>query len=254
MRKRMFITVGISVLIVSAVALYLSQESFYSKQSTGERIWMTILYTADNQLASVNKVITKEPSFALPVSLYKQEYPLTCEVASLRMVLGFYGIRVSEDELLDRLAFDTTGPMDDEGVWGDPDKGFVGDVNGSIYHGTGYGVYDAPIRDLARSYKAVVELEDANLSRVIGLVRGGRPVITWGLLRDRTPLYWRTKSGKMVEAFPGEHVRVVIGFTGEQHDPKRLILLDPIYGKIHMDVDKFVSDWQTMKNRAVVVY
>lgn len=205
-------------------------------------------------MATVGEVLSRESSFTLDVPFHKQENPLTCETAALRMVLNYYQAGLSEDELLEKLSFDVREPMTPEGVWGDPDKGFVGRVDGSVFHGTGYGVFDAPIRNLARQFKGAVELQDPNVEKIVGLVQGGKPVIVWGLLSNRPPIYWQTAAGKTVEAHPGEHARVVIGFTGESHDPKKLILLDPIYGRIHMGVDEFVRDWEVMKKRTVVVH
>jgi len=44
-----------------------------------------------------------------------------------------------------KLAFDTKDPMSPDGIWGDPEKGFVGDINGPIFYRTGFGVYEKPI-------------------------------------------------------------------------------------------------------------
>jgi len=52
---------------------------------------------------------------------------------------------VSEEELVRKLAFDTKDPMSPDGIWGDPEKGFVGDINGPIFYRTGFGVYEKPI-------------------------------------------------------------------------------------------------------------
>ncbi len=140
------------------------------------------------------------------------------------------------------------------GIWGDPEKGFVGDINGSIFYRTGFGVYEKPILDLALNYRTAAIIKNADLTKVLKEVLSGNPVIVWGLLLRKGPVFWRTNLGKVIGARPGEHARVLIGFTGKSDNPKKVILVDPIYGLIKMDKDKFVSDWQIMNNRAVVVY
>ena len=65
---------------------------------------------------------------------------------------------------------------------------------------------------------------------------------------------WRTRKGKEVEAYPGEHVRIVMGYTGSISNPNSIILMDTLYGKISMSKTQFLSDWEKLDNRAVVVY
>jgi hypothetical protein len=89
---------------------------------------------------------------------------------------------------------------------------------------------------------------------VLTEVAAGNPVIAWGLLSHRKPVTWWSKEGKLITAHPGEHARVVIGYSGEIANPTKIILMDPIYGKIRMSTERFLSDWQVMNNRAVVVY
>ncbi len=252
-RKKKLIILVVSILILGAVTTFLLQDSYYSKQSRAEVIWRTFMYSAENNVSLVLSPFTKEKSFVLDVPFHKQAHPVTCEVASLRMVLDYYGLPMSEDDLLTHLHFDTTDPITPDRIWGDPEKGFVGDVDGSIFEGTGYGVHDGPIRQLAKLFLNSVEIKDPDVMKIVGLVSGGKPVIVWGLLSSRKTVSWRTEEGREVEVYPGEHARVVVGFTGEAHDPKKLILLDPIYGKIRMSVKEFAEDWEIMDSRAVVV-
>jgi len=212
-----------------------------------------MVYSAENQFAAAKVSLGKEKEFVLDVPFFKQSYPVTCEVASLRMVLNYFGYSTTEDELLAELHFDTTEPMSPDGVWGDPEKGFVGDINGSIFNGTGYGVHDGPIKSLASNYLNTVNLREPNLTRIIGLLNSGKPVIVWGLLYSRNLVSWETIDGRKIEVYPGEHTRVLIGYTGEAHDPDKLILLDPIYGKIRMSPEDFVEDWAMMNNRLVAM-
>jgi hypothetical protein len=49
-------------------------------------------------------------------------------------------------------------------------------------------------------------------------------------------------------------VRTLVGFEGDIRNPDKLILMDPKYGEIRMSREKFLSDWELLGKRAVVVY
>jgi uncharacterized protein YvpB len=229
------------------IIIFITKEYFYQEQLQARRI------PALNSVNSVNKE-TDDEIIKIPISFKVQEHALTCEVASLRMSLNYFGIDVTEDELLEKLNFDTKEPLTSENIWGDPNLGFVGDIDGSIFLGTGYGVHEKPILDLALNYTKASIIEKANLSKVLEEVNKGYPVIVWGLLSNRKPVYWQTKQGKQIKAFPGEHARIVMGYSGDISNPNKIILMDPKYGKILMDKDKFLVDWKTLENRALVIY
>lgn len=244
------LVVGI-IIFLAAIAIIFSRQSFYSKETVLGRVWKTIYYAADNQLALAFR--PKEVTFSLDVPFNKQEHRLSCEVAALEMALDYYGINTNEDELIEHLNFDTRESKEGQ-VWGDPENGFVGNIDGSVFDGSGFGVYEEPIRNLARKYVQAQILDKADLNMVIQSVRGGKPVITWGLIGNSPPISWHTSGGAQVKVYPGEHARVVIGYTGDATNPDKLILLDPIYGKIRMDPEDFLAQWSVMNNRAVVIY
>ncbi|MDO8569403.1 MAG: C39 family peptidase [bacterium] len=250
-KRKLQISVG-AIFLILVFFFSIREDSTYHKISRLEHLAKTIFYSVDNGLALV--LPQKDESFSLSMPYYKQENGLTCEVAALRTALAYLGSYVSETELIGKLVFDTRVPMSPEGIWGDPENGFVGDINGSIFYRTGFGVYEKPILALALNYKTAAIIEKADLIKVLEEVLSGNPVLAWGLLSRRAAVSWKTLDGKVIEVRPGEHVRVVIGFTGEIDNPTKIILLDPIYGLIKMNKDKFVSDWKIMNNRAVVVY
>lgn len=190
----------------------------------------------------------------IPMVFKRQENPLTCETAALRMSLNYLGFPVSESELLDKLVFSTREPMTSDGTWGDPDLGFVGRIDGDVYKRTGYGVYEKPIADLAQQYTPAAVVNSLELNELLELTKKKYPVIVWGLLSNNATIYWKSLEGKQVVAYPGEHARVVIGYVGPIARPREIILMDPIYGKIRMSREKFLADWETLGRRAVVVY
>lgn len=205
------------------------------------------------QAAILPLTLKKEMNTKLEVPFHKQERPLSCEIAALRMALNYYGWRVSEDELLARLPFETHSSRLPGNIWGDPDRGFVGDINGRMPN-SGYGVYENPIALIASQYREAQALSGTSLTTILEQVAAGRPVIVWGHIASGKDISWQTPGGKEVKAVFGEHARVVAGFIGTVSEPKYLILLDPIYGKMIWSADKFLQNWASLDNRAVVVY
>ncbi|MEK7071138.1 MAG: C39 family peptidase [Patescibacteria group bacterium] len=251
---RKTILLGGAILAFGFIAVFfIKSGNLHYPEIQFERISKRIFYFTQNQVAQVIDA-TKTDVTQIIIPFYPQEHALTCEAAALRMALNYYGVGVSEDELLEKLVFDTKGPKSSNNIWGDPDLGFVGDIDGSVFKGTGYGVYEEPIYELASKYRPAFVMKDAQLEKVLEGVKNGHPVIVWGLLSKRKPIIWQTEEGKKIEAHPGEHARVITGFYGSSSKPTKIILMDPIYGKIRMSKEKFLSDWNVMENRTVVIY
>ena len=93
------------------------------------------------------------------VPFSKQVYSLSCEAASLQMALAYYGVNVSQDQILAEMGEDRRPPMYDNGtlVWGDPYQTFVGNPNGyeTANPGdpnSGYGTYWPTIKAAALAF------------------------------------------------------------------------------------------------------
>lgn len=221
----------------------------------------SIAYVFDPSVQrSVKKIYYKIQNFKqypadvkLDVPYHKQEHALSCEVAVLKMALDYYGIGPSENELIGQLNFDTKESRTKTNIWGDPDLGFVGNIDGRIPNG-GYGVYEDPIVALASKYREAKKLTGASLSDILKEVSSNHPVIIWGTSASGRDISWETKTGKKIKAVYGEHTRLLIGFSGTVDNPTSVILHDPIYGTISMSIKKFLKNWATLDNKAVVVY
>lgn len=187
----------------------------------------------------------------LPVAWHRQEHALSCEIAALRMALGAQGSSVSEGELLRNLPFDPTPRQG--GVWGDPNRGFVGNIDGEMLV-NGYGVYWDPIARLGLRYRRTEVLRDAEPQDLARHVAAGRPVVIWGFYGRPRTYEWRTPVGDPVTAVNGEHTRVVIGFSGLVGDPTEFVLLDPIFGRLVWSREKLRHNWNALGRHAVVVY
>jgi hypothetical protein len=95
-----------------------------------------------------------KPTYDISHRIYPklQDYKLSCEIAALEIVLRYLGYTTSEDEMIKKLPI-YNRPYDTlSGIWGDPDKEFVGYLTGSQRWQTGYGVYEFPIMNIALWY------------------------------------------------------------------------------------------------------
>lgn len=235
----------IVILIILSFGMF-----FYIHSPKAQRSTKYVLYALKN---AIFKIPEKEIAVKLNVPYHRQEHALSCEIAALKMALNFYKVKISESELLVLLPYDTNLPRSKNNIWGNPDLGFVGDIDGTIPNG-GYGVYEKPIADLASKFRKSKALNSAKLSDILTEVADKHPVIVWGTLASGKDISWKTREGKFIKAIYGEHTRVIIGFSGTINNPKYIILHDPIYGTITMSKEKFLKDWALLGNKAVVVY
>ncbi|MDZ4225328.1 MAG: C39 family peptidase [Candidatus Andersenbacteria bacterium] len=136
-------------------------------------------------------------SMRLPITFHRQEHSLSCEIATLKMVLGIHGIDVAEAELIAKLPFDLT-PRD-SGRWGNPNKGFVGNIDGRMLV-DGYGVYWDPIARIGAQYAETTVLEDGSPQELAQHVAAGNPVIIWGYYGQRKAYSWLTPDGTPIKA------------------------------------------------------
>jgi len=187
----------------------------------------------------------------LPVAFHRQEHSLSCEVATLKMALGALGEDVSESELISFLPFDTTPKAN--GVWGNPHRGFVGDIDGTMF-GNGYGVYWEPIAELGLRWRRTEVLTGSSAAEVAQHLAAGRPVIVWGYFGRGRPGSWLTVEGTRIQAINGEHTRVVTGFSGPVDAPTSFALIDPITGPAVWSTGKFMENWGSLGYSGVAVY
>jgi len=80
---------------------------------------------------------------------------LGCEVTSLAMILQYNGVMVTKNELADKLP--VVPIYYENGLHGNPNEGFVGDVTGTDY---GFCVYHGPIAVLASEYTPSDRVQD----------------------------------------------------------------------------------------------
>lgn len=192
-----------------------------------------------------------EPTVMLDVPFHRQEHSLSCEIASLRSALLYRGVDIRESDLIALLPFDPTPKR--LGLWGDPHKGFVGDIDGKMFK-TGYGVYWEPITDVANNFRRSEYFIGWGTVRLAQELEKGNPVIVWNYLGKGDLGVWRTPEGKVIVGINGEHSRVAMGYAGLKEDPAGFYLMDPTYGKIYEPIDEFRKKWALFGYSGVIVY
>ncbi|MBI4708912.1 MAG: C39 family peptidase [Candidatus Portnoybacteria bacterium] len=192
-----------------------------------------------------------EPAVKLNYQPHKQAYSLSCEIAALKIALSVQGTDVPESEILKYLPFDKTAKR--SGVWGDPYKAFVGNINGQMMV-SGYGVYWQPIADIGSRWRRTEVIENGTLEQLVSYLNNGQPVIIWGYIGSGQQTSWITPEGKNINAVYGEHARVLIGYSGSSSDPSGYFVVDPIYGELYWDKNYFMKQWDSLGRAGVVVY
>ncbi|WP_394233785.1 C39 family peptidase [Niallia oryzisoli] len=173
-----------------------------------------------------------------------------CEVTSLAMLLQYAGVSVDKMTLAEEI---TTVPfLDQYGLYGNPNEGFVGDIY--TFENSGYGVYHSPIAELAESYlpDRIVDLTGQSIDSVYQMIRNGSPV--WVIVNSRFNSLpedefqeWETESGD-VQITYREHSVVVVGY-----DEDTVYINDPLAEEPYTAISRenFEAAWVQMGQQAV---
>jgi uncharacterized protein YvpB len=196
------------------------------------------------------KFRTQDASLRLKVPAYLQQHTLSCEVAALRMALAFYGVKVSEEELLAKVGVDDTPHQGD--VWGNPHERFVGNVDGKQMV-DGYGVYWGPIARVAGDYRPSEAFSGWTIQQLTGELQAGHPVVVWVYVRGGVPATWRTPDGQEIFAIRDEHSVTIVGFAGPADNPTEIIVNDPLIGQTTWPRALFDKKWAAFGNSGVAV-
>lgn len=198
------------------------------------------------------------------VPYYRQRHTLSCEMTTLRMAASYFGRELSEELLVRMLEVDESPlRLEDDGtmIWGDPDKGFVGSIDGKqIYHDAlkryppsqrtpwqwGYGVYTKPIAQVATRIGLYTTCLDS-IDDVYRHLDRGHPVIALVPHAGKTQAKkwsWYTEKGDEIPVINGEHAVVLRpGYDGEHvgvNDPT-LYPEDRVLEYAHEDFAKAFS-------------
>ncbi|QDP42183.1 hypothetical protein FN924_12465 [Radiobacillus deserti] len=197
------------------------------------------------------------PSIKLEAPIIKQfpELPRGCEVTSLAMLLQYFDVEVDKMELAKKVKKSSDDYQVKNSVihFGNPEKGFVGDMYS--FSKPGYGVYHGPIAELAKQYVGdkVEDFSGGSFYEIIKHLNAQRPVwvitnTTYKKLPDSSFQTWNTPDGK-VKITMKEHAVLVTGY-----DDKSIFFNDPITGKTKSaPIQDFEEAWVQMGKQAITV-
>lgn len=192
----------------------------------------SVLINKYNQLqksvsAQSTTITTADNGFPL-INQYPN-YPTGCESVALTMLLRYYGVNVTPNNIIDRLKKEPL-PYNEGGVryGGNPELGFVGNP----YSSASYGVYERPIADVANMYKPGIQVRnDFPFQEVLNLVQNKHPVMVWvsmGLSVPYISTTWIYKpTMETISWKAGEHAMIVLSYQDNT-----IVVADPIGGKI----------------------
>lgn len=187
----------------------------------------------------------------LDVPLIQQmpELARGCEVTSLAMLLNEAGVQVDKMTLAKQVA---KVPFQNNGLHGDMNEGFVGDVY--TFDNPGLGVYSDPIFALGKQYlpDKLVNLSGGTIDDLYDSLDNGFPVwvITttkFAPLDDDAFQTWETANGSMKVTYK-EHSVVMTGYDNEY-----VYINDPYEDEPNKKVSrgKFEKAWVQMGSQAI---
>lgn len=159
------------------------------------------------------------PGVMLSVMEYSQhpDYPTGCESAALYILLKYYNVNVTMEEIVNALPKGPTPYYSSDGkLYGaNPETEFVGNPRSSY----SYGVFNVPIANTAEKFKKGVSTKKgASLSEVTSLLDWHIPVIVWYSTKPYDGIYYSDswydyRTGELVRWPAGEHAVVVCGYS-----------------------------------------
>lgn len=171
---------------------------------------------------------------------HRQSMPLSCEARSAVDWAAYFGVEIDEKSFFDGL------PIHDN-----PDKGFVGDVNGSWGQipPKDYGVHAGPVAQRLREFDLQAKhTRHMTLEELKTEIAAGRPVILWvvGHVSRGTPVPYTGSDGEETIVAKFEHTVIAIGYT-----QTKIIVLDGAK-EYNIYQGEFMKSWNVLENQAIL--
>lgn len=213
-----------------------------------------IYYRKDNNLIWSKSDILKKESLIKNITNISQlpELPRGCEVTSLAMLLSFKSVKVDKLTLAKELKKDDSiyKKQDGKVYFGNPNKGFVGDMYS--FKENGLGVYHKPIYELLLEYlpKSSIDITGCEFSEVLGFINNKIPVwviinSTYDKLQEASFIKWQTSDGEIKVTYK-EHSVIITGY-----DEDNIYFNDPLGIKNFAKKEKFNEAWVQMGSQAI---
>jgi len=183
----------------------------------------------------------------IPMSAYvgslrgsAQLYTLDCESQSAVDWARFFGVKIDEEEFIDRL------PRSD-----DPESGFVGNINGVMgqFPPNDYGVHAAPIAKLLKEYglpaKAKRNWDFESLKKEIA---NDQPVIAWivNMPFEIDTMEYTASNGNTTTVARFEHTWIITGYNAST---VTVVASEWTY---NVKIAEFLERWEALGNQAVI--
>lgn len=211
MHKKKFNLKNLFWIIPAAIILIIGAIYLFNKNKINDEIdWMTM---------------KQEQKLNVPLENQMPDLPNGCEVTSLSMLMNYYGIKVSKNELAETIQH--VDSFTDGGKYrGNPHQGFVGHMT---IANAGWCVYSEPLYNVARKYTSHIEnITGSDFLSLIKLVSNGHPVMiitTTTFNKVNNMQTWDTNTGK-VNVTPSSHACVITGYS----KPKKVVYVNNPYG------------------------
>ncbi len=203
---------------------------------------------------------TEVKQVQLDVPLRSQKNSKECQIIAVQMLLAYKGISKSSNQIFNELPKQTVVCDAENNTWGNPNLGFVGEINGNhdcASGNRGYGIYWYPISSYLSSNGVSNEVKTSwNVLGLTNAIDQGHPVMLWWQNGWSTPtnVSWNTPDGQYIYAVNGMHSEIVVGYIGSSQNPTHIILNDPWRGRRTMEIGTFQSLWGYFNNTGIVVY
>lgn len=211
MHKKKFNLKNLFWIIPAAIILIIGAIYLFNKNKINDEIdWMTM---------------KQEQKLNVPLENQMPDLPNGCEVTSLSMLMNYYGIKVSKNELAETIQH--VDSFTDGGKYrGNPHQGFVGHMT---IANAGWCVYNEPLYNVARKYTSHIEnITESDFLSLLKLVSNGHPVMiitTTTFNKVNNMQTWDTNTGK-VNVTPSSHACVITGYS----KPKKVVYVNNPYG------------------------
>ena len=211
MHKKKFNLKNLFWIIPAAIILIIGAIYLFNKNKINDEInWMTM---------------KQEQKLNVPLENQMPDLPNGCEVTSLSMLMNYYGIKVSKNELAETIQH--VDSFTDGGKYrGNPHQGFVGHMT---IANAGWCVYNEPLYNVARKYTSHIEnITGSDFLSLLKLVSTGHPVMiitTTTFNKVNNMQTWDTNTGK-VNVTPSSPACVITGYS----KPKKVVYVNNPYG------------------------
>ena len=199
----------------------------------------------------------QQSGLAVPLVMQNPALPNGCEITSLAAILQYYGENISHEKLAKDYLMKAPVTLENgQRIGPDPNVSFAGDP-ASL---SGYYVYAQPIVKAANHYLQAVESErqalditGATLEQLSTYVLKGIPVLAWitiDLQPARTNQTWFIPAtNRTHDIYSNLHAVVVM-----QMSDTEVTVMNPLKGYETIPIKQFQSAFETLNNRAVVVF